>query len=117
MAYTFSRPDAHCHFRSWQGAALGWSGRRSPARRCRLDSAGGEALAWREPDGKFCVVRMGDGTDLSAGRAGTGAVRVAVWQYANEIDDIVAGKAGFQKADLMDYGSLYWHGLLFRGGL
>ena len=25
-------------------------------------------------------------------------------------DDIVAGKAGFQKADLMDYGSLYGMG-------
>jgi hypothetical protein len=33
-------------------------------------------------------------------------------------DDIVAGKAGFQKADLMDYGSLYgsWRiGKLIRG--
>ena len=25
-------------------------------------------------------------------------------------DDVVAGKAGFQKADLMDYGSLYGMG-------
>ena len=32
-------------------------------------------------------------------------------------DDIVAGKAGFQKADLMDYGSLLRHGLLLRAGL
>ena len=28
-------------------------------------------------------------------------------------DDIVAGKAGFQKADLMDYGSLYGMGSYF----
>ena len=28
-------------------------------------------------------------------------------------DDILAGKAGFQKADLMDYGSLYGMGSYF----
>jgi len=28
-------------------------------------------------------------------------------------DDVVAGKAGFQKADLMDYGSLYGMGSYF----
>jgi nitric oxide reductase large subunit len=28
-------------------------------------------------------------------------------------DDIIAGKAGFQKADLMDYGSLYGMGSYF----
>ena len=32
-------------------------------------------------------------------------------------DDIVAGKAGFQKADLMDYGSLYGMGSYFGRGL
>ena len=28
-------------------------------------------------------------------------------------DDVVAGKAGFQRADLMDYGSLYGMGSYF----
>ena len=30
-------------------------------------------------------------------------------------DNILIGKAGFQRADLMDYGSLY-HGIIFRPG-
>ena len=32
-------------------------------------------------------------------------------------DDIVAGKAGFQKADLMDFGSLYGMGSYYGAGL
>ena len=64
--------------------------------------------------GKFGALRLGDRPDLRAGSPATrpGSSR-PVKRTPTTADDIVAGKAGFQKADLMDYGSLYGMGSYF----
>jgi hypothetical protein len=45
MAYSSARPDADRHGMPWPDTTLGRSGRGNPARRRRLGSSGGEALA------------------------------------------------------------------------
>jgi hypothetical protein len=52
------------------------------------------------------------GAHLRGGSAATRSVCHARWSGADD-RRILAGKAGFQKADLMDYGSLYGMGSYF----
>lgn len=50
IANTSAWSDAHRDIRCRPCAALGWSARGNPARRCHLDSSGRKALALSEPD-------------------------------------------------------------------
>ena len=55
----------------------------------------------------FRVVRLGHGRHLRSGAPQPERLIAANGDTLMTDGDIVAGKAGFQKADLMDYGSLY----------
>ena len=69
-----------------------------------MDSAGrGGASASRCSVGRRC-------SRMSARRRSPNASSVPAVRSLMTADDIFAGKAGFQKADLMDYGSLYGMG-------
>ena len=59
------------------------------------------------------AARLGDDRDLPHGAAAARPLRHADGTVLMTDDDIVAGKGGFQKADLMDYGSLYGMGSYF----
>ena len=59
------------------------------------------------------AARLGDGPDLPSAAAAAGPLRHCDGRVLMTGEDIVAGKAGFQKADLMDYGSLYGMGSYF----
>ena len=67
---------------------------------------------------EFRAVRLGNGADLRAAPPQPDRFVTRRRRDADDApSDIVAGKAGFQKADLMDYGSLYGMGSYFGAGL
>jgi nitric oxide reductase subunit B len=71
-----------------------------------MDTVGGRSYL-------LCAILLGDCHHLRARPAATRAIYRADGTPVMTASDIVAGKAGFQKADLMDYRSLYGMGSYF----
>src|SRR5205823_4858145 len=68
MAYASAWADPDRYVRYWPGPEMGRSHRRNPARRRRIDCAGGEALAWRESDCCDDTYRDSRGPQRESGR-------------------------------------------------
>ena len=85
--------------------------RRSGQQRAQVDPAGRRG-------GDLRAAGLGHGGSPTSGRRRSpSASSDPSGTVLMTADDILAGKAGFQKADLMDYGSLYGMGSYYRPGL